>query len=160
VYDFGQVHENYISILKAHWRWVWKIRNDDDDDDETSEDGEENDSGIDEDFRGGKARRRIRELDKQGRHKNSSKGLEKPRTRRVKEEHMPNLSDKFGALVIKDTRHATASWRYSPNADMIVRAIELCEGDVITNIVAVSEGWAQGTNARSGKTGLFPSNYV
>jgi len=37
--------------------------------------------------------------------------------------------------------------------------ITLTEGENITDIVCVDEGWWQGTNS-SGQTGLFPANYV
>ncbi|KAJ3038122.1 hypothetical protein HK097_003278, partial [Rhizophlyctis rosea] len=37
--------------------------------------------------------------------------------------------------------------------------VSLQEGERITNIVQIDEGWWQGTNSR-GETGLFPANYV
>ena len=38
--------------------------------------------------------------------------------------------------------------------------ISLKEGDMISNGEIVGEGWMQGTNMRTGETGMLPSNYV
>ena len=38
--------------------------------------------------------------------------------------------------------------------------ISLREGDFVEQIVDVGEGWGQGTNARTGKTGTFPLSFV
>lgn len=38
--------------------------------------------------------------------------------------------------------------------------ISMQEGDKIVNGEIVGEGWMQGTNKRTGKHGMLPSNYV
>ena len=38
--------------------------------------------------------------------------------------------------------------------------ITINEGDRLTDVTVIDEGWMEGTNTRSGKYGMFPSNYV
>ena len=38
--------------------------------------------------------------------------------------------------------------------------IELAEGDVVEDVEEVDEGWVKGTNKRTGKRGMIPSNYI
>ncbi|KAJ3270196.1 hypothetical protein HDV01_000475 [Terramyces sp. JEL0728] len=51
---------------------------------------------------------------------------------------------------------AIALYDYAPDES---NEIPLTEGETITNILEVDEGWWQGTNSH-GQSGLFPANYV
>ncbi|KAI8926941.1 hypothetical protein BC831DRAFT_454426 [Entophlyctis helioformis] len=51
---------------------------------------------------------------------------------------------------------ATVLYDYVPDES---NEIALAEGDTVTDIVMVDDGWWQGTNS-AGQTGLFPANYV
>jgi len=51
---------------------------------------------------------------------------------------------------------AVVTFDYEPQEE---NEIALVEGEVITNIIQLDEGWWQGENSK-GEVGLFPSNYV
>ena len=38
--------------------------------------------------------------------------------------------------------------------------ITIKEGDQLSNVTVIDEGWMEGVNNSSGKFGMFPSNYV
>ena len=38
--------------------------------------------------------------------------------------------------------------------------ITINEGDRLAEVTVIDEGWMEGTNTRTGKFGMFPSNYV
>jgi hypothetical protein len=38
--------------------------------------------------------------------------------------------------------------------------VSFAEGDIITNVQIIDEGWMRGTVERTGATGMLPSNYV
>ena len=50
-----------------------------------------------------------------------------------------------------------AQYDYEPSE---LDEIGLQEGDVVEAVVDTGDGWAKGTNARTGKTGTFPLSYI
>ncbi|XP_031572650.1 LIM and SH3 domain protein Lasp-like [Actinia tenebrosa] len=53
--------------------------------------------------------------------------------------------------------------RYVAMYDYIASAadeVSIMEGDVITNVEKIDDGWMEGRVQRSGKYGMFPANYV
>ena len=50
-----------------------------------------------------------------------------------------------------------AQYDYTKTA---VDEIDLKEDDVVINVEIVDDGWAKGTNTRTGETGIMPSNYI
>ena len=41
-----------------------------------------------------------------------------------------------------------------------VDEVSMADGDIITNVHRIDEGWMEGRVQRTGKYGLFPANYV
>ena len=52
---------------------------------------------------------------------------------------------------------SVAQYDYQPSE---LDEISLQEGDVVEAVVDMGDGWAKGTNARTGKTGSFPLSYI
>ena len=52
---------------------------------------------------------------------------------------------------------ATATFDFAPGT---AEEIELTTGDKVTVTQQDADGWWQGTNQRTGKSGLFPAAYV
>lgn len=55
-----------------------------------------------------------------------------------------------------------AEYDYTPDPNDPEAADELMfeEGDVIVDLVKIDEGWSTGTNQRTGRHGMLPSNYI
>ena len=90
--------------------------------------------------------------------------LEKERieNERLEQEHLEGerLQREQESSTLTNTKlnrvEATALYDYQKDED---NEIDLREGEIITNVVDVGEGWYSGTNS-SGQSGLFPGNYV
>ena len=62
--------------------------------------------------------------------------------------------------LVRETSSETSSlakYDYEPSE---LDEISLQEGDVVEAVVDTGDGWAKGTNARTGKTGTFPLSYI
>ncbi|KAJ3320024.1 hypothetical protein HDV06_005758 [Boothiomyces sp. JEL0866] len=80
--------------------------------------------------------------------------------RLVQQEEDRKVQEKLNNLRVDESApaglQAIALYDYAPDES---NEIPLAEGERITNILEIDEGWWQGTNSH-GQTGLFPANYV